>query len=66
MGKINKAKKTVIETAQPLQERNYQCSDVSSHHLFYAENEDEALVIAKRLLSIKKDEPFNLSPYGSR
>lgn len=64
MGKINRAKKTVIETAQPLERRNYQCSDLSSHHLFYAENIDEATNIAKRLLGIKKNEPFNLKPYN--
>lgn len=67
MGKVSKNQRSKKPEANKttLDKRNYQCSANGIHSLLYAESYEEALVIARSILGIKKDEAFIVKPYGS-
>lgn len=68
MSKVSKNQRAKKPEAnkEHLDRRNYQCSNLSSHQLFFAENEEEAHKIAKTLLGVKNNETYNLSKYGTK
>lgn len=65
MGKSPNKKKVIKDEVMSLGARNWQASGNGGHTLLHAANYNEAVVLGKTILRIKKEESIVVKPYPS-